>query len=138
MYIHITSDQNSDYFADNDSSAFRVKLPYTLNLNSNLRYEVALVQICTPSLKPGYKPNYITFNTNLCEASIINLSLRPILRLMHTEDFGKPIDYAAPQYVAITSHSVDVIGLYLSDDTAAGPSFEEGPIHATLHIRPKE
>lgn len=138
MYFHISSDQSSSYFSNNCSSAFRVKMPYTINFESENQYEIAVLQINTPPLKSNYKPKYITINTNICESSIIDNTLRPVLRLMHVDSFGEPTEFSAPQYLNVTSQSLDLIDLYLTDDTNNEPSFEDGVVFATLHIRTKQ
>lgn len=137
MYIHISSDQSTSYFSNNSPSGFRVKMPYTINLDHGIQYEIAILQITTPPLKNQYNPKYITINTNMCESSIINNTLRPILRLMHVDSLGETIEFSAPQYHNVTSHSIDLIDLYLSDDSNSEPSFEQGTLYVTLHIRPK-
>lgn len=135
MFIHISSYQTREFFTSNRPSDFRVKLPYIINLDPSQKYEVALLDISTPPLINGYKTKYVTVNTNICDTSIIKLSLRPILRKIYPACLGTPHEFAAPQYVPMTSHSFDMIDIYLLDDNDGEPSFAEEVLYATLHIR---
>jgi hypothetical protein len=138
MYIHLSSDRSTAYFSNNTPSAFRVKLSYNINLDPNTEFEIALVQFWAPSFKSGYEPKYVTINTNVCEASILNLALRPILRRLHPDEFGKAVEFSSPQYLTLTSHSLALLDFYLRDEKDSEPSFKEGEVYATLHIKPKD
>ena len=133
MYIHISNNQTKDFFAKSKPSDFRAKLPYTVNLDPDVKYEVALVDIMMPAFETGYKPEYLIVCSSICEPSIIDLSLRPILRRLKPDEIGKSVDFVATRYVNLATASFDLIDIYLSDQTGAQPSFLKGSLYATLH-----
>lgn len=136
MYIYISSEQSDNYFQDNTSVAFRIKLPRRLRLSPRGQWSIAVLDIDLPRLSDDYKSNYLFIHCNSCEPSVYNSSLSPILNRLYFYQFskGKPVTFDTPRYVPLTIDSMDTIDIYLTDSDGNSPSFKPGHVACTLHI----
>lgn len=137
MYLYISSEQSDDYFTDNTSTRFRVRLPKKLNLTPRGQWSIALLDVDMPKCLENYKTTYITINTNICEPSLVNTVLRSTLNRVYFNDVskGRPVYFDNPRYVKITTDFLDVIDIYLTDSEGNIPSFKQGPVSCTLHLQ---
>lgn len=136
MYIYTSSSENPDYFTGNTATDFRVKLPKTLHKRHNTQWSLALLDIHIPDFSTNYTTDYITVGTPVCEESIDNASLRPVLNRVYasqleTERF---LTFDSPRYIRLTVDTLDTIDINLTDSTGGKPSFAQGRVTCTLHL----
>jgi len=139
MYIYLSSNQSDGYFTANDTATFRVKLPKTIHLSDNSEWCIAILDIDLPRFSDGYKTDYITINSPICEPSIVCNTLSPILDRVYFwyVSKGKPISFVTPRYVPLTVNVLDIIDVYLRDSAGNAPSFKTGHLTCTLHLTEK-
>ena len=135
MYIYVDSTACLDYFSDNTATAFRVKLAKPLILLG--AWEVALTAIDIPNFSSAYDTAYVDINSNICEESICNSSLQPMLCRVSKKEIarGKEIRFPRPSYVRLNSEEISVLQVYMTDAGNGKPSFRSGHSYCTLHIR---
>ena len=138
MYFHVSSAEDPSTFAGNVSHSFRVKLPRAVYLQPSTNYEIALVDIFTPNLASQYTPAYVTVNTDICDLSIVDNGLQPVLQRLYPDHIGGATEFTNPRYIQLNTEEIDTIHLYLLDDQQASPSFEKGTVYATLHLRTQQ
>lgn len=136
MFVFLSSDANTNYFADNSPTSFRVKLPSQITLSPPGEWTVALVDVCTPKLATGYKTDFITINSPICQPCIVNSSLAPILHRFYFRELkkGGAVIIDRPRYVTVNTDSFDHLHIYLLDSDGAKPSFSNGDLQCTLHF----
>ena len=135
MYLYIDSTSSSDYFSDNSSVDFRVKLPKQLQLYG--AWELAVISVTFPALAPEYKGSVIYINTDICEESVYNSTLQCILCNVHRRDVNKErhVEFIRPSYVRLNAEHVSVLRVYLTDNKRQQPLFQSGAFYCTLHLR---
>jgi len=136
MYIYLSSDQSDSYFTANNTATFKVKLPKTIHLSDNSKWSIAILDIDLPRFSDGYKTDYITINSPICEPSIVGNTLSPILDKVYFwyVSKGKPVTFATPRYIPLSVNVLDTIYIYLRDSTGHAPSFKAGHLTCTLHL----
>lgn len=136
MYIYLTSTASLEYFPNNSVTSFRVKLPKPLNLKPLGRYSVALLDIDLPKFQQNYAAKHITLFSNMCQHSVSDNTLKPILHRLFFADLrsGRPQILQSPRYVGLNSENLDIIEIYLLDELNQPPSFRPGQLSCTLHI----
>lgn len=137
MYIYLTSTASDDYFSNNSVTNFRVKLPKALKLAPFGHYAVALVDIDLPKLRQNYTSKHISIYSSICQPSITDSGLKPILHRVFYSYLrsGRPLSLDPLRYVPLNTDSLDVLDMYLLDDTNVPPSFRPGQLSCTLHIK---
>lgn len=137
MYIYLTSTSSTEFFSFNSITNFKVKLPKTLKLTPFGNFSVALLDIDLPKLQQNYSAKYITLYTSICQPSISETGLKPVLHRIYFSHFrsGKPLTFFPLKYISLNTEALDVIDLYLIDDTGRPPSFRPGQLSCTLHIK---
>lgn len=140
MYIYTTSLENPSYFSGNKPSHFRVKLPKTLRRTQGHQWRMALLDICIPEFSDKYTTEYITVNCNICEESIDNTTLKPILNRLYTKQMthGRVVTCDNPRYVSVTVSVLDTLDINLTDSQGGQPSFAKGNVSCTLHLIEEE
>ena len=140
MYVYASSDQSDAFFHGNSPTAFRVKLPRRLHMSPARQWSLAILDIDLPELTDGYKPSFITVNTNICETSFINCSQAPILQRLYYNQLvtNKPHIFDHLRYIPITADTLESLSIYLVDSSGARPSFKDGHSSCTLHIEKSE
>ena len=136
MHIYIDSTACLDYFSDNSPASFRVKLAKPLTLFG--LWEAALIAIDMPNLQGDYETPYVDINCNICEESICNSKLQPVLCRLSKKEIsrGREIRFNRPSYVRLSSEEISVLQVYMTDASQNKPSFRSGHSYCTLHIRP--
>ena len=140
MYLYISSEQSDNYFTDNTSTRFRVRLPKRLNLDPRGGWHMAVLDLDLPRLQEGYKTAYLTINSRVCEPSFVNTALTPTLNRVYFNDVhrGCPVTFDSPRYVKVTTDVLDVLDIYLTDSKGATPSFKTGTVSCTLHLHQEQ
>ena len=87
MYVHITSTECQLFYPDNTSTEFTVELPVPITKSS----QVGLTQVYFKG------EAFCVLSTDICEESILNCSLRPVLAT-----FCKSGDIVNPVYKPVT------------------------------------
>ena len=136
MHIYVDSSACLEYFADNTATSFRVRLAKPLTLFGT--WEAALIAIDIPNLATDYDTSYIDINCNICEESICNSTLHPVLCRLSKKEVkrGREIRFTRPSYVRLSTDEISVLQVYITDATQTKPSFRPGHSYCTLHIRP--
>jgi hypothetical protein len=105
-------------------------------------WEVALVDLRTPRFKNDEKCQSLAFFANICDVSIYENDMRPVLTVVHRPaghvNTQKPliITVDTPRYVKVTDHTIEYIKIYLLDETGHPTPFENESLRCTLHLRP--
>ena len=135
MHIYVDSTACVDYFSDNTAASFRVKLAKPLTLFGH--WEAALIAIDIPDFASNYETSYVDINCNICEESICNSKLQPVLCRLSKKEItrGREIRFSRPSYVRLTSEQISVLQVYMTDASQNKPSFRTGHCYCTLHIR---
>ena len=135
MYVYIDSDQCLQYFPENQSASFRIRLPKQLKFPGS--WEVALVEIDLPRIKNSPDPQYLTVNSPICTENFVNTGLRPILRRIYKRQLkqDKHIAFYPLMYVPVNTERLEVLQIYITDDVLQTPSFQAGTLYCTLHFR---
>lgn len=135
MYIYLTSNGSQTFFSENSSTEFRIRLSRPVTVYG--RWEIAILQVSLPHFKSGYSPAYIDISTSVCLPSILNGSEKPILnRIFFTEIIeGACIRFHRPYYLTVNTENLHVIDINLYDDKGDKPSFDDGEVCCTLHLR---
>ena len=136
MYIYLSSNQSDNFFIGNSPAGFRVKLPKVLYLSEKSHWHLAILDIDLPQFNQSYTTDYITINSSLCEPSVLNGSLCPILNRVYVKQLIKnsSVFFDAPRYVRLSVDVIDTVDIYLRDSTGNIPSFKEGTVSCTLHL----
>lgn len=137
MYLYLSSTQSTQFFVNNSPAAFRVKLPKRLKLCSSQRWSIALLDICLPKLKSGYKPLYLTVNSSVVESSVVSMDLMPTLNRIYFQQLKKYrplLIFEHPRYIPVTTDTMETLDIYLTDSEGNKPSFDEGELLCTLHL----
>lgn len=132
MYIYLSSGDSQHIFPDNRPTSFRVRLSRPLNLHTP--HEIALVDAVFPKFKDGYRTGYITVKSSLCEDSLIDSTLSPVLARIFSPN-QRTVDIYQPRYMHLNTSHIYTIDIHLSDTQGQEPSFETGLFYCTLHIR---
>lgn len=133
MYIYLNSDGCKKFFSGNSVTSFRTILGKTLHLKG--KWEVAILDIDLPNFEAGYNTDFITVNTHICQESVFDDSLRPILLRVYKHELRRALRVTYPMYVPINTDTLASIGLYLKDSSDNEPSFSRGHLRCTLHLR---
>lgn len=136
MYIYISSTESPDYFTGNTAASFRVKLPKTLHKPHDTQWFMAILDINIPDFTDNYSTDYITVSTPVCEESIDNAALRPVLnRIYNTQlDTEHFLTFDTPRYIRLTVEALDTVDIHLTDSLGGKPSFAQGKVTCTLHL----
>ena len=104
------------------------------------QWSLAIMDIDLPELTDGYKPSFITVNTNICETSFINCPQAPILQRLYYNQLvtNKPHIFDHLRYIPITADTLESLSIYLVDSSGARPSFKDGHSSCTLHMEKSE
>ena len=135
MYFYLSSNSSQEYFPDNKPYSFRTRLDYPVSFNGE--WEVALTSINIPRLKNDYDAEYFIVKSSLCKESFFHSSQTQILDRLFPAEM-KPswtVRFPNPQYVPINTQTTYIIDLHIYDNTGAHPSFRQGEVYCTLHIR---
>jgi hypothetical protein len=138
MYFYISSVQQPLYFNENSSNSFRVKLPVRLSAQTGEDFELALLDIQMPAFTPKSVPQYITINSQICQPSVLESHLQPVLYKLSVDlkDADKnSITIDQPRYIPLNVRDVDVLDIYIKDSDGQPASFAEGHTSCTLHLR---
>ena len=138
MFVYISSDVDKEnYFPGNTPTSFRVKLPGRVTFRPQGQWEVALLDIDLPRPIDKYNAIYITINSSICKPSPVNAILAPVLNRVYFNQInrGAPVHFDNPRYIPLCVEGLDIIDIYLTDNTGIYPSFKQGKVNGTLHFR---
>ena len=134
MYVYVDSTASLEYFKENSPVDFRVKLSKQLTLQG--LWEVAVVNVSFPVTGSNYKPEIIYINSSMCQDSVLNGTLQPILCSIHRSEFrNRHVVFSRPSYVRVNTDQLTVLRVYLRDNENQSPSFQPGALYCTLHFR---
>ena len=147
FFVYLPWQSSSNYFKDNITSNFKVKLPTYLQFHKKIM-EVALVEISdVPPLKNinsyfAKKPSKVFVHCDIVESQIYGNSFIPLLRLVHfsENDSLTHVTYDSPHYVPISRSAISIIQIQLLDDQQKLLDLETSPsekLLLTLHFREK-
>ena len=137
MYLYLSNNQSDQLYSGNTASMFRIKLPTKIDVQPRGEWEVAILDIDLPALSEKYSPSYITINSKICISSVFNSTMRPMLNRVYGNELlkGSPHYFDCPRYVPLSVESLEHVDIYLIDSKGITPSFKEGQVSCTLHIR---
>ena len=115
MYVYISSSDCSLLYPDNTSSQFFVELPVAINAE---KYKVGLTQIYFKG------EAFCTLTSSICEESIINCSLQPVIAT-----FYKSGNISQPAYKSLVGDWIKRIHFSLQS------SEKIGDFYFTLHFK---
>jgi len=128
FYVHLSSEDSSEYFSDNDVGEFTVKLPEILQLHGD--WEVALCALSMPKMRQ--KPNRVITCSDICGESIYGGKRLPLLRV----STGRiPTSFQPLQYVPIRLQHIERITVYIKSGSGETLSFQRGITSCTLHFK---
>jgi hypothetical protein len=140
MYIYIASDTSTHLFTGNKPASFIYKLPKTIRFFDSNVWEVSLLDLKTPDFLQGYLGESITLMVDICDMSMYGNEMRPVLaRVNRNPKSPSGISFIphTDRYVTVTRETIEYINLYLCDELGREPSFTDGVLRCTLHLRPR-
>jgi len=137
MYIYLDSRESTEYFPDNCTDSFVVRLTKNTQLLPYGQWLVTIADIDLPPLQLNYKPKFLALYSDICAPSIYGGGLKQVLHRIYYRELrlARPIVFNPPRYKKVSTESLNSIHLYLLDDEGNRPSFEKGPLLCTLHIK---
>lgn len=138
MYLYISSDQGQEYFPENNSSSFKVKLPKTLYFPKNQSWFISLMDIQVPKLKDPTVP-YVLITSSVCDTSIVEQGFKPVLHKIYPSQIskGKPIIPSSEHSVPLTVDHLSVLDVNIISPTGDIVAFRPGHSYMTLRITPQ-
>lgn len=140
-YLYLKSTDCLSFYPSNSPGSFYSKLPQNFYLRG--MWECALLQIQYVNSYFGntVSPRCFYVCTDICAESVLSESKKPILRrvnnVFQSENVNQTIeaDIKNVIYVPIKKEFIDVIHLYIIDDSGTPLVFSTGPLYVTLHLR---
>ena len=126
FYVHLSSGDSKQYFPENETSRFIVKLPEILHLKEH--WEVALCSIMLPSTKE----RKLLICSDVCSESIIGEKRLPLLRVL-TREF--PSSLEPLQYIPVRPQDIERITIYINSSSGSPVSFVGEACECTLHFK---
>lgn len=150
MYLHITSSCSKELFRNNSPTSFTFKLPRRISIDGMrgsipppCRWEIALLDLHTPEFREGYSFTRLTLFCTSCDVSIYENDLSPVLypvyrpRGIKGRSAGVSEVPPHPRYVPLIGDCLEYLELYILDEEGRPPSFSNGELTCTLHVRVK-
>lgn len=100
-------------------------------------YEISLIQLSLPSFQKDYSPKYIDIYSSFCKQSVVNDAEKQLLNRAFLPEIEAPscIRFGNPHYVPTNAEQLHVLDIHLLDDEGEKPSFQDGEVYCTLHLR---
>jgi len=127
VYLYLSSDDSKQYFPNNKTDDFTVKLPENYKLPGC--WEVALTEIHYPEVTP--EGHVLSVLSDICEESVSGGGKAPVLRKIYKVSEVWNQLY----YVPVRSKEIDSIRIFIKESQGRGVSFANGTLHCALHIR---
>lgn len=139
MYLYVSDKDDSELFADNSVSSFRVKLPKRLEFCRGDMWELAVLDAQFPLFQDGYVAKYLVLLCNVVDVCIFRNRLVPVLSRLYFKQVegGVSFEVQVPRYVSVNVENLDILEFRVVDDKFGEPRFEEGGVDFSLHLRRK-
>ena len=134
LRIVLRSTDCVDYYKDNKTYNFRVKLNKPLNLDGS--WKIASTDFAFSSTKYFPRQESLYFFSNICQDSLVGCSSITLLRsvfLYNKTDSAKT--FANPYYIPVKIGYVNEIHIYITDHKNNLTSLLDGTSTVTLHLK---
>ena len=131
FYLHLSSADSKEYFPENKSTHFTVKLPEVLHLEGEWR--VSLCELFHPSVD---KPQFLWLLTDVCDDTIIDGKKLPLLRIFQGKKRQAHVEFTQLHYKSVNKETIERITVYIRSDNGEAPSFSSETLRCTLHFQP--
>jgi hypothetical protein len=134
-YLFISSTDSKDWFPQNNSQNFRIKLPSSLKLDGLWR--CALTEFSYTPIFEGLIPKEIYICCDIVQDSYACNSTLPLLRKVNVpSQHSSRIQILFPQnfYIPVSQEEIQYINMYIKDENLQNPSFGSEPVTCTLHL----
>ena len=137
--LYLKSDDSLGLYPSNSPGHFYCKLPQSLNLKGFWECGILQLQFVNSYFTGTEPPKSFYVCSTICNESFLLERKIPVIRRISNVNGGLnqtiEIDIKNLIYIPIISENVDVICIYIIDDSGNPVIFSEGPLHVTLHIR---
>lgn len=132
IYVVLSSDSSTAYFADNTPYNFKSHLNAPLILEGT--WKVALIE--ADIISSHSKEDAIYVHSSICQESIVEGEKKPLLRRLISNDPG---DWTTlvnlPHYIPVNVKELYDIDIYITDRNGEKASFLNKPSTLTLHFK---
>ena len=135
QYLFLSSQDSLDYFPNNKSNHFTIKLPGLLKLPGT--WKCALVEMTYFPQFEGQRPKQIYLCSDIVHESYASDSMLPVLRKVSVPSgISTKISVTFPQnyYFKVSREEIQYIQIYIKDQKLRDPSFVVEPFSCTLHL----
>ena len=129
----LSSDDGKEFFPNNSSYNFFVKLNRTLQFDGY--WVVGLTEISIS--EQSKKDEIIYVYSDICQNSFVGSSEQPLLRRVFYEDINdnRNIIYTNPYYIPVQLKDVQQIHIYIKDENGNDASFLKKKVTVSLHFK---
>lgn len=131
FYVIIHSDENLEYFPDNQPFRFKCHLRKTLTLEGSWKVALCEIDINEKVQKPS-----LYVNSDLCQSTIVDGRSENVLRKVYTDfrrQFSNSFNWLF--YVPVIKNEIREIEIIIKDAKDNIASFLTKPICVTLHFK---
>lgn len=134
MYLFLSNRDSASMFPDNSVVSFECQLPSSI-LCGDDSWVMGLVDINLPRLNVPLQT--LSVLTNLCEASMVDGSRRPILRRLQPQSEGgyTYVTFHPVVYVPVNARNVSQVRVDINSSSDSCPAFGEGDAFLTIHFK---
>ena len=140
-YIYISSTDSLNIYPTNSPGQFYCKLPQPLNLKGLWECSLIQLQFVNSYFAGTEPPKCFYVCSDICTESVLLERKIPVIRRI-SNIYGPEmlnqtveVDIKNLIYIPVICEYVDVIQIYVIDDSGKPIVFSEGPVRITLHIR---
>jgi hypothetical protein len=131
FYLFLSHKDSTEYFPNNASNDFRIKLKTPLILDEH--WYIALCEARLP-IKSDDSSRSLTIFCDICKASIIHDRALPVLRQIGRREARQTAAVHNKQYFPITQRYIDTLHIYIRNEKDQDPVFTVHPVELTLHL----
>ena len=134
FYLYLSSEDSKDIYSRNTPQDFILQLPERIKFIGE--WSVALAEADYPNKFNGKTPDFLWFEVDLCEASIIGDRKASVLRrLASTQRRNQTPEAFYPMfYVPLRNYDFDQVQVYIKDPSGSTVSFAGGLSYCTLQF----
>ena len=134
-YLFLSSQDSLDYFPDNKSNHFNIKLPGTLKLPGI--WKCAVVEMTYYPQFEGERPKQIYLCCDVVQESYACDSTLPILRRLSVPtgiSTKTTVTFPQNYYFQVSREELQYIQIYVKNQKLQDPTFVVQPLTCTLHL----
>lgn len=128
-YMIVQSDQNLEYYPENNSHIFKVKLRQTLKLAGI--WQIALTEVTLREV--SQKEETLSIYSNICGDSCINGVNAPLLRRVVVPD-NTNTSFSSYYYIPVIKSEISELEFKLENDQGAAAEHLKRPVTLVLHF----